>query len=127
MKTHKENRMNIDKIITEAINKVVICESNHRILKKVKNKGLKIWAELEGNTMWIKWNYEDGKPYSQCSEWLRHENGPLFSTMTEWDELDFALESLGIKKVSSKSHIEDWGNDDTDVFTKSVYDFSSIL
>ena len=117
----------LDKIIMEEINKVLLGESNGQVLKKVKANGLDIWAELEGVTMWIKWNYENGKPHSQRSEWLRHEKGSLFSTMTDWDELDFALQSLGVKKVSSKSHIEDYGNNDTDVFTKSVYDFSSIL
>lgn len=111
----------------ESVKKILREDVNIRKLKSVNANGFNIWAELEGDTMWVMWNYKEGKPYTQRSEWLSHVKGPLFSTYTNWDELDFALASLGVKKVSEKSHIEDWGNDDKDTFVKSVYDFSPIL
>ena len=111
-------------IIMESISKIL---SEGHILKKVNADNFDIWAELDGDTMWVRWNYEHGRPGTQRSEWFRHVKGSLFSTHTQWDELDFALDALGVKKVSEKKSISDWGNGDTDEFTKSVYDFSSIL
>ena len=104
-------------------------ESSYNItkLKEVDAGDTIVWAELEGDTMWVKWNEKGGKPYSKRSEWLRHVKGPLFSTMTAWDELDDAIAALGVTKVDERSHIEDWGNDDTDIFTTYIYDFSPVL
>lgn len=117
----------IHDIIMESVSKVLTENTNDHILKKVNVNNVDIWAELKGDTMWVRWNYENGRPGTQRSEWFRHVKGSLFSTHTQWDELDFALDALGVKKVSEKKSISDWGNGDTDEFTKSVYDFSSIL
>lgn len=100
-----------------------------KILKKVNLGGIDIWAKInEGDDcMWVCWNYENGRKSQQCSEWLRHVKGNLYSTMTQWDELDYVLKALGVKKVSEKSNISDWGDGDTDKFTRTVYDFSSVF
>lgn len=114
-------------IVIKSVSRILNEAPSRRILKEVKANGLDIWAELEGKTMWVKWNYEKGKPSTESAEWFRHEKGPLYSTYTEWDELDFALEALGVKRVHQRSYVSDWGEGDTDEFTKAVYDFSPVF
>lgn len=114
-------------IVIKSMSRILNEAPISRVLKEVKANGLDIWAELEGKTMWVKWNYEKGKPYTKRAVWFHHEEGPLYSTYTEWHELDFALKALGVKRVHQRSYVSDWGEGDTDKFTKAVYDFSSVF
>ena len=114
-------------MIAKTVKRVLNEDTNVYKIKSINVNGIDIWAELEGDTMWVRQNYEGGKPYTQRSEWFRHVKGSLFSTYTQWDELDFALDSLGVRKVYEKKHIEFYSDDDKDTFTNSLYDFSSIL
>lgn len=96
---------------------------------KVISNGFVVQAEKDGNgTIWVRWNKVNGKPYTERSEWFNKVDTlrELHSTITEWDELDNALQALGVKKVNERRFGSDWGNGDVDLFTAKVYDFSTL-
>lgn len=88
---------------------------------------MKAECYIKNGTLWVAWNYE-GIPYSKCAEWFDtvDSDRKLYSTLTNWDELDEALSLIGAKKVKSSSFGSDWGDGDIDIFTRNVYDFSNV-
>lgn len=89
---------------------------------------MKAECYIKNKTLWVHWNYE-GYPHSfGRAEWFDtvDEERKLYSTLTNWDELDEALSIIGAKKVKSSSFGSDWGDGDIDIFTRNVYDFSNV-
>ena len=132
-KVFRITEQELHNIVKDAV-KSVLNEYNYKrperkILKSVNAKGINIIAYFEegDDTMWVEWNGENDPITYTRTEWLRHVKDNLYSTYTNWDELDFALKALGVKKVGEKNHISDWGDGDTDTFTNSLYDFSSVF
>ena len=129
----KLTESDLHNIVSDAVKSIIgegaFNPRRRKILKTVKENGFVISALFEDgdDSMCIEWNREGGPITQTRTEWLRHKKDNLYSTYTNWDELDLALKALGVKKVGQKSHVSDWGGGDTDRFTNSYYDFSSIL
>ena len=130
----KLSEKKIHNIIKETIKDFLLNEYNYQpkkkiILKKVKKNNIIVTAFFyKGSSdMNVEWNEENAPITYQRNEWLSHVKGNLYSTYTEWNELDFALDALGVKRVKSKQYIDDYGNHDTDIFTNTLYDFSSVI
>jgi hypothetical protein len=88
------------------------------------------WVGIEGNMLWVEWNWSGATSRTSIrSEWFNPVNVEkgIYSTLTNWNELDEILEGWGVKPVAKKSWISDWGNHDTDKFTNTAYDFSSVI
>jgi len=88
-----------------------------------------VWASIgTDNYVTIQWK-EVGKPRSFTrSEWMKPvgTSGRLYSSYANWDEMDWALECLGVKKVKKQCEkVDEFG--DIKTFTKSYYDLSPIL
>lgn len=127
------------KIICEAISKVVgdVTTNGIRLLKHVKAKDERhlrpadydIRASIENDgCVKVEWK-RDGSPRSMTvSDWLKPVKGSdtHYTSMSNWDDLDWVLQCLGVKKVKkSTQKVDDFG--DVKTFVTSYYDLSSIL
>lgn len=88
-----------------------------------------IWASIgTDNYVTIRWK-EVGKPRSfTCSEWMKpvETSGKFYSSYANWDEMDWALECLGVRKVKKQyEKVDEFG--DIKTFTKSYYDLTSLF
>lgn len=89
---------------------------------------MKAECHIKNGRLRVRWNYE-GCPRSferAVSFHTVNAERKLYSTLTNWDELDEALSLIGAKKVKSSSFDSDWGDGDIDIFTRKVYDFSNV-
>lgn len=133
----------LSEIISEAIAKVtdkgdeLYISDRERLLAHVTVKCEKyirpfmcdVWASIgKDRYVTIHWK-EVGRPRSMtASEWLKPVKGSdkYYSSMANWDELDWAISCLGIKKVKVKSYkVDEFGEEKE--FYCSFYDLSPIL
>lgn len=88
-----------------------------------------IWACIgKDGYITIRWNRVGASRSMTSSEWLKPVKGSdkYFSSMSNWDELNWALSCLGVKKEKVKSYkVDEFG--DTKEFFCSYYDLSPIL
>lgn len=87
------------------------------------------WVEIKNNkTLWVEWKYINKGPNEIRSVWFDtvNEKKHLYSTATQWDELDDILSGLGVIAVKQNS----WAYDDfgeIEKFTRTTYDFTKLL
>ena len=127
------------KIICEAISKVTgeHVGNGRRLLKHVKVEDKRhlrptdydVWASIDNDGyVTVEWK-KAGSPRSMTvSDWLKPVRGSetYYTSMSNWDDLDWALQCLGVKKVKkSTQKVDDFG--DVKTFVTSYYDLSSIL
>lgn len=127
------------KIICEAISKVTgeHVGNGRRLLKHVKAADKRhlrptdydVWASIDNDgCVTVEWK-KVGSPRSMTiSDWLKPIDGSdtYYKSMSNWDDLDWALECLGVKKVKkSAQKVDDFG--DVKTFVTSYYDLSPIL
>lgn len=82
----------------------------------------------EYNTIFVCWNPTEIHAFERA-EWLNDtKTDGIFSTLTNWDELDNAVIALGGKvNKNGGGFVSDWGDGDIDVFTRTYYDFRSVF
>ena len=134
----------LKEIITEEIVKVtdngdeISIRDGRRFLKHVTatdkrhlrpvNYDVWVCRDPKTNEIVVEWK-QVGKPVSfTCTEYLRPVDTErrLYSSMANWDELDWALGCLGAKKVKETNQkVDDFG--DITTFTTSYYDLSSLF
>lgn len=127
------------KIICEAISKVTgeHVGNGRRLLKHVKAEDKRhlrptdydVWASIDNDGyVTVEWK-KVGSPRSMTiSDWLKPIDGSdtYYKSMSNWDDLDWALECLGVKKIKeSAQKVDDFGEVKT--FVTSYYDLSPIL
>ena len=127
------------KIICEAISKVTgeHVGNGRRLLKHVNVEDKRhlrpsdydVWASMDNDgCVAVEWK-KVGSPRSMTiSDWLKPVRGSetYYTSMSNWDDLDWALQCLGVKKVKkSTQKVDDFGEVKT--FVTSYYDLSSIL
>ena len=127
------------KIICEAISKVTgeHVGNGRRLLKHVNVEDKRhlrptdydVWASMDNDgCVAVEWK-KVGSPRSMTiSDWLKPVRGSetYYTSMSNWDDLDWALQCLGVKKVKkSTQKVDDFGEVKT--FVTSYYDLSPIL
>ena len=127
------------KIICEAISKVTgeHVGNGRRLLKHVKAEDKRhlrptdydVWASIDNDgCVTVEWKKVGSHRSMTISDWLKPIDGSdtYYKSMSNWDDLDWALECLGVKKIKeSAQKVDDFGEVKT--FVTSYYDLSPIL